>query len=235
MKYMRVCFLAALALAIGLLSDVHAANLITTTDPIVPIWQTVIGGNSTTSVVATSPNAAGQYPATEFVANAFDGLTTTKYLNFGTGGGSSVNTATKGVGTGFYATPALGPSIVTGVRVATANDSPLRDPLSVSIEGSNASGAALDLGSSWSLIFNGNLGIDVDPGRFITGPLINVPNLTPYKSYRVLVQSQRGVANSAQYSEMTLIGNFVPEPSSVVLGAFGIVTLVGVGLRRRKR
>jgi hypothetical protein len=156
----------------------------------------------------------------------------TKYLNFGNGN-SGVTSATKGVDTGFYVTPVFGSSVVNAIQMATANDSPNRDPLTVSLEGSNATGANLDLGSSWTLIQSSvNLGIDTDPGRFTLGPLVTFANTTPYTSYRVLVQSQRGVDNSTQYGEMHLL--FVPEPASLTLAALGFVSFYLVAGRRRR-
>ena len=225
-------------------SSVAFAQLVTAPgDPITGIWNTTIGGNSTTSTPGTA--AAGQFPAGEPPSAAIDGRYLspygatppqgTKYLNFGTGGGSGVSTTTKGVGTGFFVTPALGPSFVTGIQVATANDAPARDPLIVSLEGSNATGPALELGSSWTVIQSSiNLGIDTDPGRFILAPAVTFANTTPYSSYRVLVQSQRGSANSVQYGELNLLGVAIPEPSTFVLAAAGLVGLV-VAARRRRR
>jgi hypothetical protein len=205
-------------------------------DPITGISATVVGGNDT---IATAGTGSGQFPAAESPPNAIDQLymspyTTagTKYLNFGNGN-SGVTSATKGVDTGFYVTPVFGSSVVNAIQMATANDSPNRDPLTVSLEGSNATGANLDLGSSWTLIQSSvNLGIDTDPGRFTLGPLVTFANTTPYTSYRVLVQSQRGVDNSTQYGEMHLL--FVPEPASLTLAALGFVSFYLVAGRRRR-
>jgi hypothetical protein len=210
-------------------------------DPIVGIWQTTIGGNSTASTAGTAN--AGQYPAGEPPAQAIDGrylspygagpTQGSKYLNFGTGGGSGVSAITKGVGTGYYVTPAITPSIITGIQVATANDAPERDPLTVSLEGSNATGADLALGSSWTVINPSiNLGIDTNPGRFILGPLVSFDNTTPYTSYRVLVQTQRASANSTQYGELNLFAA-IPEPSTIALAAAGLLGLA-VAVCRRK-
>jgi hypothetical protein len=202
-------------------------------DPITGVSATVIGGNSTT---ATAGFGAGQYPGPEGPGNAIDQLYTmpyppgTKYLNFGAGA-QGVTSATKGVGTGFYVTPAVGSSVANAIRVATANDSENRDPLTVSLEGSNATGAALDMGSSWTLIQASiNLGIDTDPGRFMLGPVVTFANTTPYTSYRVLVQSQRGVDNSVQYGELNLLN--IPEPGTAMLLGMGAMGLIGAARRR---
>jgi hypothetical protein len=177
-------------------------------------WQASPGGNATAS---TAGPAAGQYPATQAPAMAVDGNTATKYLNFGNAGAAS---ATKGVGTGFYVTPANGPTIVTGIQVATANDFPNRDPLTVSIEGTNATGN-FNSGATWTLIAdNVNLGIDVDPGRQTFGPVVRFANTTPYASYRVIVRSQRGVDSAVQYAEMNLVGARDVAADHAVVGRY---------------
>ena len=183
-------------------------------DAITGFYQGSVGGANVPSGGGTGP---GQYPAAEGPANAIDGNAGTKYLNYGNGD-SNTSSATKGVGTGFYVTPALGPSIVTGIQVATANDSPNRDPLTISIEGTNAT-TNLDTGATWTLVAdNVNLGIDTDPGRQTYGPVVHFNNTTPYRSYRVIVKSQRGSDNSVQYAEMNLVGSAAaPFVQSVVI------------------
>ena len=241
MKKLLLSFAVVVAVVAWASSHAVAQKVTNPGDPIVGIWQTAIGGNSTASTAGTAN--AGQYPAGEPPAQAIDGRYLSpygatapqgsKYLNFGTGGGSGVSAITKGVGTGYYVTPAIGPSIVTGIQIATANDAPERDPLTVSIEGSNATGADLALGSSWTVIQSSvNLGIDTNPGRFILAPIVTFANTTPYTSYRVLVQSQRASANSTQYGELNLF-SAIPEPSTIALAAAGLLGLV-VAVRRRK-
>lgn len=185
-------------------------------DPVVGFYQGTVGGNDAPSSVGTG---AGQYQSTELPANSVDRNGATKYLNFGNGNSSMSNT-TKGVGTGFIVTPAIGLSIVTAIQIATANDSPNRDPLTVSIEGTNATNN-LNAGSVWSLIAdNVNLGISTDPGRQMFGPEVSFANSTAYRSYRIIVKSQRGSDNGVQYSEMNLIGVRDSVPPQVVDGSF---------------
>jgi hypothetical protein len=177
-------------------------------DPITGFYQGSVGGNETPSTVG---GGAGQYLANESPANAVDNNPATKYLNFGNGSGG-VSSPTKGVGTGFYVRPVLGPSIVTGIQVATANDSPNRDPLTVSIEGTNATGN-FDSGATWTLIAdNVNLGIDTDPGRQAYGPVVRFANATAYRNYRVIIKSQRGSDTGVQYAELNLVGRDAIAP-----------------------
>jgi hypothetical protein len=193
--------------------------------PIVGIWNTTAGGDSTASTPGTG--AAGQFPAGEAPGFAIDGNNATKYLNFGTGGGGGVSSTTKGVGTGFYVTPTNGPLTLKAVQVVTANDSPARDPLAITIEGSNATGTDLDLGSNWTLIYAGPVGLNTDPGRLTAGPVVSFANDAGYSSFRVLTTAQRASANSVQYAEMRLI---VPEPGSI-----GLIAVASVGLLARRR
>lgn len=232
MKRHHLFALLAIALVSVSARSAGAATIFAPGDPISPIWKTVAGGDSTASAPGTA--AAGNFPAAEAAPNAIDGKVATKYLNFGTGGGAAVSTVTKGVGTGFYITPKFGPSIATGVQFTTANDEPARDPISISLEGTNATGADLTLGASWAVIFTGNAGLDVDPGRQKLGLKIDFPNTVGYSSYRLLITAQRANANSVQYSEVQLFGTTVPEPSAALLIALGGVGLV-IAARARRR
>jgi hypothetical protein len=195
--------------------DTVAAPFVTAAGaPVGGFWQAAPGGNATASTIG---GGAGQYPSNESPGLAVDGNVSTKYLNFGNAGAAS---ATKGVGTGFYVTPVNGPTIVTGIQVATANDSPNRDPLTVSVEGTNATGN-FNSGGTWTLIAdNVNLGIDVDPGRQSFGPVVRFANTTAYTSYRVIVRSQRGVDSAVQYAEMNLVGAHDTGADHVVVGRY---------------
>jgi hypothetical protein len=70
----------------------------------------------------------------------------------------------EGGGTGFYVTPAFGPRTVTGIQVATVDDSSNRHPLTVSVDGSNAT-RNFDAGATWPAIANSvALGFTTNPG-----------------------------------------------------------------------
>jgi hypothetical protein len=217
--------LIAIALAVGLItagspafaqvSDVTAPG-----NPIVGVAATVGNALSTLASVGTVPNT-NNYPATESPPNAIDNLLTTKYLNF------------QQTGTGFIVTPSA-LSVLTGVRLAAGNDAPERDPLTISIEGTNSPNATTTLNSVWALVYNGVSGLATDPGRDTFGATISFTNILPFTSYRVLVQSVRtpGSANSFQFDEIELLRP-VPEPSSLILAGLGVSAL-GYRWRRRK-
>ncbi len=116
-----------------------------------------------------------------------------------------------GVGTGFYVTPSISnASIAIGFLFATANDCSYRDPITVTLEGINATTtAALNLDSSWTLIYSGPTGIDpiTTPPPMTYVPQQNFSNIMAFSSYRLLITSQRNLtANAVQYSESQILG-----------------------------
>jgi hypothetical protein len=147
-------------------------------------------------------------PVNEPVANVID-QTTAKYLNFG-----DTNNAAPFIGPiGFVVTPSIGSdvagTIVTALRIYTANDHPERDPGDYTIEGSND-------GINFTLIASGSLALPngrnagalpLDP---LTQPVqeARFANSIPYKSYRVIFPNARdnATANSIQVAEVELIG-----------------------------
>jgi hypothetical protein len=169
-------------------------------DPIVGVYNTTAG--------ASTGGKNGRYSnSNEMPPEAIDNLTSTKYLNFGGTGDFYVVAPAPGVGTGFYVTPIISnSSIATSLLFATGNDVPNRDPITVTLEGSNVD--TLDDGSSWTLIYNGSTGISptTDPGRQTYVAQQNFSNTIAYKSYRLLVTSQRGPEWAVQYSEAQIIG-----------------------------
>jgi hypothetical protein len=109
-----------------------------------------------------------------------------------------------GLNTGLYLKLSQDPVLVTGLQVCTANDFPERDPLTVTLEGSNESGTALTVGTSWYLIYNGTTGLQSNPGRGICGTVQSFNNSIQFKSYRFLVSGKRAMSNCVQYSELQL-------------------------------
>jgi hypothetical protein len=202
-------------------------RLTVATDPIFGVMKNADGSN-TLATVGTVPGA-NNYPAAENPANAIDGNPATKYLNF----------ARTGVGL-IVTIAANGPqATLNGFMFTTANDAPERDPLTITIEGTNAANPVAAAGSAFSLIYSGVAGLDTDPGRLTAGVLESFADSSPFSSFRIIVTSTRTTAaNSVQFSELSLIGNTfvptaVPEPSSIVLT--GIAGLMGLGFARRRR
>ena len=194
---------------------VRAATILTATNnPMVPIYQTIPGGNSTASA---NGNGVGQWPTGEELYKAFDTNTATKYLNFGGGTNPNGTTNAPGVNCGFYITP-TNASVLSGFSFTAGNDSANRDPLTISIEGTLAT-ANLDRGSNWILIAdNIPTGMATDPGRNGVVATQTVSSAFVCTSYRVIVRSVRGTGqNSMQFDELRMLGN-APATGAPVIG-----------------
>ena len=128
----------------------------------------------------------GSYSSTgEDPTHAIDNDPGTKYLNYGSGGFSVVVGWEPGVATGFYVTPNItDASVACGLLFATGNDHTERDPLTVTLEGTNATGALLHIGSSWSLLYNGSTGmLPMSLSRSTFAPQQNFSNTVAFQSY----------------------------------------------------
>ena len=91
---------------------------------------------------------------------------------------------------------------------------PTRDPLAITIEGSNATNADQAGGNGYTLIWQGPTSFYTDPGRNTWGQRYNFVNTVGYKSYRVLVTALRGSGGGAQYSEVRLFGQTLTKPAA---------------------
>jgi alpha-L-fucosidase 2 len=170
------------------------ASILAPGDAVLPLRMTVAGG----------PNHLDEATGGEGAAKAIDGSLDSKYLNRASDGADP-----NGVGSGFLVTPAA-KGMVTAFQIATANDMPERDPLAVTIEGSDGAQAGAEGGSGFVLLYAGLTGIDADPGRKHWGPSIVFANTKAYRTYRVLVTETRGDGTDAtQYSEVRL-GSLAP-------------------------
>src|SRR5206468_940581 len=97
-------------------------------------------------------------------------------------------------GAGFITTlVANGPVTLTGVQFRAGNDSPARDPVTITIEGTNDPNPTTTLNSTWLPIYSGITGLTTDPGRDTQGPTVAFVPTTAggFNSYRVLVTSVR--------------------------------------------
>jgi len=180
-------------------------TLLTGTNEIVyGLWNTTAGGSSSLS---TPGSGIGNYNPTQIPQNVFDQNSTTKYTSYGICNQSAISLLICGANTGLYLTLQRGASLLTGIRFCSAPSLPERDPITITVEGSNQPSSALLLGSSWTLIYNGSSGLDSDPGRSSLGVTeIISNNVVWYQSYRLLIISKRNMSNAVQYSEVELLG-----------------------------
>jgi hypothetical protein len=226
MRTQRSGILVALAGTVAVLllaGAVQAAVLTDVTkpgDPIVGLHNTFAGGANT---VSTEGTGSGQYPSAESPPNAIDNDLGKKYLNFG-----GTGTSGPGENTGFYVTPSSGASVVVGLHFAAANDSPERDPLVFTLEGTNSDPT---MATDWALIATGDTGLQTDPGRNnweVDNVEPTFTNTDAYTSYRLLITGVRGGnQNSMQFSEVELL---TPEPATM-----GLLLLGGAGVLWRRR
>ncbi len=174
--------------------------------PVVGVAAVPGSSASQISAVGTAANV-NNHPGAESPDKVLDGLTSTKYLNF----------AKTNVGIIVSAT---GSVAVSSFRLATANDSPGRDPLTITIEGTTAANpTAAAGGADWTLLYSGPTGFETDPGRQIQGPTISFANNNaPFNTFRVLATTIRDMAgaNSMQVSEIQLLAiPFTTGPATV--------------------
>ena len=138
----------------------------------------------------------GPPPGAETVENVINDVTQ-KYLNF------------LDIGSGFVVTPSVGPTVVTGLRLYTANDAVERDPASYVLEGGSADG-------SFTLISEGDLdlpeernaGGDIAIDDTLVFQELSFANDEAYDSYRLTFPTLRDAdaANSMQIAEVEFVG-----------------------------
>lgn len=179
---------------------------ISANDTLQGIWNASAGTNS---LVSTGGLGQGNYVPAEGPPNAFDNNCNNKFLSFGDCAlDITLSSLTCGINTGFYVTLSSGAIVMKSLRFCTGNDEPARDPITMTLEGSNQTGSVLLLGSSWTLIYSGSCGLDIDPGRNQNGQLVSFAyNMIPYLSYRILISSKRGIQFCVQYGEMRLFAS----------------------------
>ena len=136
----------------------------------------------------------------------FDGHLTSAYTNHGYCDYTGSPTLLCGINTGFYVQLNDGPFTLVGFFICSEDSDPERDPLIFTIEGSDADESSNVYGSSWTLIYDGSTGLDLDPGRNTYGALQLITSASvPFKSYRFLVKSVRGTPTCASYTELVML------------------------------
>ncbi|MFT4638116.1 MAG: hypothetical protein ACI8T1_001434 [Verrucomicrobiales bacterium] len=187
-------------------------------------------GNSASLADVTSPEDAvvrvdgmndddadgGPPPAGEVVSHAIDDVGQ-KYLSF------------LDLGSGFTVSP-QSPSVVTGLRLFTANDVAERDPASYMLEGSTTGPEG-----EFTVISEGSLSLPEERNEGSDNPLdletsafqeLTFANSTVYTDYRLTFPTLKDAANtnSMQIAEVELLGLTAPATPSVIPGAIGYWT-----------
>ena len=235
----RTLALAALV-SVAITAPSRAAPLLSPGDQI--IGGQLVGANFIEGLAGTA-GGVNNWPAAEPPVEFIDGF-------YGGGGAKYLNFAE--LNTGVIITTSGLPSNVTSMTLWVANDAEDRDPTSFQLYGSNGPivqggpGANYPL-ANFTLIDSGPLSLPSprnDPAAPVTGPPFTGNHQTVaiaggglYKSYMLIFPTVRNeaAANSMQISEVHFEGNFIPEPSTFVLAALGLLCLIGCGWRRRQR
>ena len=166
------------------------------------MWNTTAGGDSLPS---PSGDSIGTYWSSEPPKAAFDNNLTSRYTNHGRCNVTEANIQC-GEGTGVYFTFDDGPVLLKAFYFITAPFRPARDPLTITMEGSNGNRSVLTRGSSWALIYNDVTGLENITERSARGTIQMLPNLsTLFSSYRLLVTSKRDNETSTSYAEFVMI------------------------------
>ena len=183
--------------------------------------------NNGDSIIAIDLDGGSASPGAEGPANAIDN-TLAKYLNQG------------GSNSGLIVTPSLNPDwyLVTSLTITTANDAEGRDPASFELYGTNDPITSTDHSTgteeNWSLIAAGALSLP--SARNTVGPTVSFYNPNHYDSFRLIFPTLKDSGNPLmQIAEVQLGATPVPEPSTFLLSALGLLSLALVGRRRQKR
>ncbi|MCP4453408.1 MAG: hypothetical protein GY809_18270 [Planctomycetes bacterium] len=207
----------------GLLDDVRFYDKALTGADVAALVLGISDITGPDDAIVGDPND-GDWPGGEYPALAIDDDVTTKFLHFGGETGP----------TGFEVEPAMGATIVQGLALTTANDSPNRDPASFELYGSNDS-----IDGPFELIASGDIvdftQVDAYPRFTKNATAITFDNTVSYTYYRILFPTIRDAANanSMQIAEVELLGApAVMWTDSITIGGDveGDAQLVGDGV-----
>jgi len=171
------------------------------------------------TIVAVPNN--NDWPGNEAVNQAIDNQIVTKYLHF-TGDTEPV---------GLRVTPSIGPTVVTGVRFCSANDTatyPGRAPVKYELSGSNVS-----IDGPYTLIASGDIkdfaGPTAWPNQTWTTTPMKFANTVAYKHYQLMLTSRQLVIptgdNSMQIAEIELLMDvYTATATNPLNGATGVLS-----------
>ncbi len=154
--------------------------------------------------------SSGNSRASEGVANVIDQNKQTKYLNWDSGrDGQEIGSFSP---SGFAIQPAVGPTVVTGMGIQSANDAPDRDPDVVVLEGSNDLRLTDYESGTWTPITTiSNIAAGFT-GRYQSQEFF-FSNPIPYRNYRWRVEATRITPNRCcmQVAEVWLMTSGPPN------------------------
>jgi hypothetical protein len=171
------------------------------------VWNTYAGGISTLATGNTS--GVGTYYTTSSPNNLFDNNLNTFFSSEGNSTGTD---AIAGLNTGFYTSIAQCQPVLIGFRFGNAYNYSVREPLTITIEGTNC--AIVSTCVNWTLLYNGSTGLDIQENSAAYGDYESISNSDIYESYRFLVTSKRNLSNYVSYSEVQLFGYSTQTSSS---------------------
>ncbi|MGL4512380.1 MAG: hypothetical protein ACRCT8_04760 [Lacipirellulaceae bacterium] len=162
-------------------------------------------------------SSRSDYPDGEPPSALFDGLASTKYLNF-----AQRNS-------GFIITPStLGAA--RSFRITTANDAPERDPATWEVYGTNSPITSLDDsagdGETWSFLAGGGLSLPNE--RSTAGSVVSIANNASFSSYRVVFPSLKNDVSACclQIADFELFSTPTGTGGSNLIGAFDPVLAI---------
>ena len=165
------------------------------------IYNTTVGVDSqeaTPGIVGS-----GTYQSSQPPKNLFDNNSATMYASRGNSYNETDTTA--GLNTGFYVTVQQCRAVLTGFQFTVGSSQANRDPLTVTIEGSNS--ADLTKGQSWTFLYDGPTGLAGVTTTRGNGLQQAINNIDSYISYRFLITAKRGpTSNLVIYSDVKLFG-----------------------------
>ncbi|CAF1285841.1 unnamed protein product [Rotaria magnacalcarata] len=193
---------------IGVLIQRQSGQVLTSSNETVyGVWNTTAGSDSNP---ASNGTGIGKYSLGKGPYTVFDKNTNTKYVNFGNCNNTTTGSPNCAQKTGLYLTLKRGASLLVAFQLATADSFPQRDPLQITIEGSNNNSTELTRGSSWTLLYKGSSGISINQTRLTYGSIQwLLQNSEWYASYRFLVNLAMNNGTNIpfiQYSEVALFG-----------------------------